>query len=107
MPPREAASVGAVSFQAALRVLLDSIYMSGTSTATTVASIIIDDAAPTPSWPRLNENVYMKIAGSEDEVPGPPAVSAMTRSNVLIARCQRISSTEKNTGRMLGITILR
>jgi hypothetical protein len=68
---------------------------------------MIDDAAPTPSCPRLNENVYMKMAGSDVDVPGPPAVSATTRSNVLMVMWQRISSTEKNTGRMLGITILR
>ena len=81
--------------------------MSGTSTATTVASIIIDEAAPRPNCPRLNENVYMNMAGSDDDVPGPPAVNATTRSKVLMVMWQRISSTEKNTGRMLGITILR
>ena len=48
-------------------MLLDSIYISGTSTATTVASIITEDAAPSPSWPRLNENVYMNMAGSDDD----------------------------------------
>ena len=89
------------------RVARLSRYISGTSTATTIASIIMADAAPTPMRPRSNAKVYMKIEGVQVDVPGPPAVIATIRSNVLIARCARISSTEKKTGRSIGMMIRR
>ncbi len=45
----------------------------------------------------------MNVAGMSVAKPGPPAVSAITRSKLLIARCDSTISVEKNTGRRLGM----
>ena len=47
------------------------------------------------------------LRGIDDELPGPPDVSAMTRSKLLMAMCARISITLKNTGRMAGMMMRR
>ena len=74
----------------------------GTMTATMVTSIIIALAAPSPIWLRLNAKVYMKVAGRSDEKPGPPPVSAITRSKLLIAMWPRMISALKKTGAATG-----
>ena len=76
-------------------------------TAMIVISIITALAAPTPNCPRLKENWYMKTAGTSDAVPGPPPVNAMTRSKLLIAMWERMSVTEKKTGRKPGMMMRR
>ena len=49
-------------------------------TAATVISIITAEAAPSATSLRVKVILYMKIAGSQVEEPGPPSVSATTRS---------------------------
>ena len=45
-----------------------------------IISMIIAEAAPMPISLRVKVYVYMKVAGSPVAVPGPPSVSATTRS---------------------------
>ena len=59
-------------------------------------------AAPRPIWPRVKLMVYMKVAGTSVAKPGPPAVSAITRSKLLIDRCDSTSTVENTTGRRIG-----
>ena len=63
-------------------------------------------AAPIPIWLRLNANVYMNVAGRSEENPGPPPVSAITRSKLLIAMWDRMIRELKKTGRNDGMMIL-
>jgi hypothetical protein len=50
---------------------------------------------------------YMKVAGRSVAKPGPPAVSAITRSKLLIARWLTTIRVLKNTGRRLGMMMLQ
>ena len=62
-----------------------------------MASITIALAAPCPIWPRVKATVYMKVAGRSVAKPGPPPVSAITRSKLLIA-----AGDEKHAADELG-----
>ena len=42
--------------------------------------MIIADVAPNPIWFRSKVYEYMKVAGSSVARPGPPLVSAITKS---------------------------
>ena len=48
--------------------------------AVIVISMITALAAPTAIWLRVKVYEYMKVDGSQAEPPGPPSVSATTRS---------------------------
>ena len=65
--------------------------------AATVASIMVALAAPRPIWPRVKLITYMKVAGTSEAYPGPPAVSAMTRSKLLIDKWDKTSTVENTT----------
>ena len=60
-------------------------------------------AAPNPIWLRLKAKVYMKVAGISEENPGPPPVSAITRSKLLMAMWERMIRELKKTGRSDGM----
>ena len=45
-----------------------------------IISMMIADAAPMPISLRVKVKYYMKVAGSPVALPGPPSVSATTRS---------------------------
>jgi len=53
--------------------------------AITAPNITIALAAPKASLLRVNAKAYINVAGRSDEYPGPPLVSTMTRSKLLMA----------------------
>lgn len=65
-------------------MFFDFIYISGISIVIMVVSIIIEDVVLSLSWLWLNENVYMNMVGSDDDVFGLFVVSVMMRLKVLI-----------------------
>ena len=70
--------------------------------AATVANIMVALAAPSPIWPRVKLITYMNVAGTSVEKPGPPDDNAITRSKLLMDRCDNTNTVEKTTGRKTG-----
>ena len=74
--------------------------------AAIVISMITAELAPIPIWFLVNVYEYMNVAGKAVAFPGPPFVSAMTRSYDLMAMCASTTNALRKIGRNIGMMIL-